>query len=136
MVPDLAFGTRLAVISAGSFDNLERIIAMIETPRYSGLCETCDYDATCTLRRSTQLKIVQCEEFSVHSRTSKPAAKDSDPVSDFVEASILGLCVNCLNVATCGFPDARRGVVECEEYILDEAGVVPPVTSERTRSAA
>ncbi len=136
MYPSPAFGTAVASISAVAFDNLERIIAMIKTAKYSGLCETCDYDATCTLRRSTQLKIVQCEEFSVQSSIPKPATQDVALVSDLAEASILGLCSNCLNVATCGFPDARRGVVECEEYILDEAGVVQPATPERSRSAA
>lgn len=33
--------------------------------KHYGLCETCEHDSTCTLRRSTRLKIVQCEEFSL-----------------------------------------------------------------------
>ena len=48
-----------------------------------------------------------------------------------MEAARLGLCANCLNVVTCGFPNARHGVVQCEEYILDEAGVVSPVKKDR-----
>ncbi len=73
---------------------------MIETARYSGLCETCDRDLTCTLKRSTQLRIVRCQDFKPHS--SPPA----------------GLCANCRSVDTCSFPNARQGVMTCEKYVL------------------
>jgi len=109
---------------------------MTGNARYSGLCETCDHDATCTLRRSTQLQIIQCEEFSVHSAVSHDASREHGPAVPVPDASVMGLCANCLNVATCGFPSARRGVLQCEEYVLDEAGTVPPVQSDRSRSAA
>jgi len=109
---------------------------MTEKPKYSGLCETCDYDATCTLRRSTQLKIIQCEEFSVQSSSAKPIARQQALDSDLNEAQAPGLCSNCLHVLTCGFPNARRGVVTCEEYLLDEAGVITSATDEHSRSAA
>ena len=33
--------------------------------KYYGLCESCEHDETCTLRRSSRLKIVQCEDFSM-----------------------------------------------------------------------
>jgi hypothetical protein len=99
---------------------------MAEIARYSGLCETCDHDSTCTLRRSTLLKIIECEEFSIHSSTPEAAAPES-AICDNAGAGVLGICANCLNVATCGFPNARRGVLQCEEYILDEAGVIPAV---------
>ena len=32
--------------------------------KYRGLCETCDYDATCKLKRSPRLEIIHCEQFS------------------------------------------------------------------------
>jgi hypothetical protein len=47
-----------------------------------------------------------------------------------------GLCINCLNAPTCGFPKARQGVLHCEEYTLDEAGPAAPVMDEAARSAA
>jgi hypothetical protein len=110
---------------------------MSDMPKYSGLCETCDHDATCTLRRSTQLEIIQCEEFSTHPVMNKMVPKGENTVlPDPLDAARLGLCVNCLNVITCGFPEARHGVLQCEEYILDEAGVIPPVQAEYSKSAA
>ena len=45
--------------------------------KYRGLCETCEHDATCMLRRSSQLRIVQCEDFSV-----RPFEKKAQPVAD------------------------------------------------------
>jgi hypothetical protein len=111
---------------------------MTQNLKYTGLCETCDHDATCTLRRSTQLAIIQCEEFSVSPPLASQNISDRDPMAlpDLMEAGRLGLCANCLDVITCRFPNARRGVLQCEEYILDEAGVIPPLAAERSRSAA
>jgi hypothetical protein len=110
---------------------------MPEMSKYYGLCENCEHDATCMLRRSSQLKIIQCEEFSVQSGMRKAnGSSDGQTMVDPAEASRMGLCVNCLNATTCGFPNARQGVLQCEEYILDEAGVIPPVQSERSKSAA
>ena len=105
-------------------------------PKYSGLCETCEHDATCTLRRSTVLKIIQCEEFSIQPTTVEASAEPFEaPLADPLEAQ-MGLCANCLNVPTCGFPNARQGVVQCEEYILDEKGTVPPNEPASAKSAA
>jgi hypothetical protein len=106
--------------------------------KYYGLCETCEHDTTCMLRRSSLLKIIQCEEFSIQPSSGKTAkVTEQEPVGlDSAEVSRLGLCANCLHVATCGFPSARQGVLLCEEYLLDEAGVVPPVRTECSESAA
>ena len=110
---------------------------MPDTAKYYGLCETCEHDATCMLRRSTQLKIIQCEEFSTQPVNRKIKAAQNEPVfANPMEAASMGICVNCLNVATCGFPNARQGVVQCEEYTLDEAGVVPTKQAECSESAA
>ena len=108
---------------------------MAEIARYSGLCETCDHDSTCMLRRSTLLKIIECEEFSIQSSVPPPAVREAT-ASYPTEAGALGLCANCLNVVTCGFPSARRGVLQCEEYILDEAGVIPAIEIDYSKSAA
>jgi hypothetical protein len=110
---------------------------MADTLKYSGLCETCEHDATCTLRRSSRLEIIQCEEFSIQpvvSKAAPPMKKETAPDPD--GAVRMGLCANCLNVVSCGFPNARNGVLQCEEYVLDESGVVPPASSEYSRSAA
>ena len=111
---------------------------MAKTNKYFGLCETCEHDDTCMLRRSSRLEIIQCEEFSIRPTDSQNIpSQQTTEVGDPMEAVRLGLCSNCLNVATCGFPNARHGVVQCEEYVLDEAGVVSPVKkAEHSRSAA
>jgi hypothetical protein len=104
---------------------------MTKKTKYSGLCETCEHDSTCMLRRSSKLEIIQCEEFSIQPVAQKPNTVQSGESFDVVNAvnlARMGLCANCLNVATCGFPNARRGVLQCEEYQLDENGEVPPQT--------
>jgi hypothetical protein len=105
--------------------------------KYYGLCETCEHDENCTLRRSSVLKIIQCEEFSVQpTAAAVNVVREEEPEFDLQEQAHLGLCANCLNLQTCGFPSARNGVVQCEEYILDEAGVIPPIQKVRSESAA
>ncbi|MBN2318817.1 MAG: hypothetical protein JXR49_07060 [Acidobacteria bacterium] len=84
-----------------------------------------------------QMEIVQCKEFTV--RSVEKAARQESVHSGFrdpADALRLGICSNCLNVHTCGFPDARRGVLHCEEYVLDEAGGMSPVQTGYSRSAA
>jgi hypothetical protein len=109
---------------------------MSERAKYYGLCETCEHDATCMLRRSTKLEIIQCEEFSIQPVAQKTALANNDGlVLNAAEISRMGLCINCVNVAVCGFPNARNGVLQCEEYQLDEDGVIPP-QSEYSVSAA
>lgn len=110
---------------------------MPEIVKYYGLCETCEHDATCMLRRSTQLKIIQCEEFSTQPVSRKAdAIPDGSVLATPTEAASMGICVNCANVVTCGFPNARQSVQQCEEYILDEAGAVPTKQAECSESAA
>lgn len=51
--------------------------------KYSGLCETCDHDATCTLKRSPQLEIIHCEQFSTQPVMKKQTpAQEEMPPSD------------------------------------------------------
>jgi len=109
---------------------------MPKSTKYFGLCENCEHDATCMLRRSTVLKIIQCEEFSIQPTTTEVTTPQDTPYSETPEQARMGLCANCLNLPTCGFPDARQGVLHCEEYVLDEAGEVPPMKPERSKSAA
>jgi hypothetical protein len=115
----------------------ERKNTMADMPKYTGLCETCEHDATCMLRRSSELAIIQCEEFSIMPVPSKPISSRKEvPVLMSDGSAELGLCANCLNILTCGFPNARQSVVQCEEYMLDEAGVIPPLQAEYSKSAA
>ena len=70
------------------------------------------------------------------SRQSQRRNQDETLLSDASVYTRMGLCANCLNVTACGFPDARQGVLQCEEYLLDEAGVIPPMEPKQSRSAA
>jgi hypothetical protein len=109
---------------------------MTEKTKYHGLCETCEHDPTCMLRRSTKLEIIQCEEFSIQPIASSPdSTKDGKTAVNTAETSRLGLCANCFNMVTCGFPNARQGVLQCEEHLLDEDGAIP-AQSEYSVSAA
>jgi hypothetical protein len=105
--------------------------------KYSGLCQTCDNAPTCTLQRMPHLEVIQCEEFSTHSAVRKPTfASEEAPFVDPADVARMGLCANCLNAVTCGLSKALDGVQQCEEYVLDEAGVIPPVQANRSESAA
>jgi len=42
---------------------------MVARSQYSGLCETCDRERDCTLKRSSRLEIIHCEEFSTQPKT-------------------------------------------------------------------
>jgi hypothetical protein len=110
---------------------------MTDMPKYYGLCETCEHDATCTLRRDPQLNIIECEEFSIQPvHTSKTPVWNLTPYEDPVETAGMGLCANCQYMNTCGFTTARQKVLQCEEYTLDTTNSVPLVLGERSKSAA
>jgi len=109
---------------------------MAKRIKYHGLCETCEHDPTCMLRRSTKLDIIQCEEFSIQPVHQKPDfVHNGGAIANTAETSRLGLCANCLNMVTCGFPNARQGVLQCEEHLLDSGGAIP-ARSEYSVSAA
>jgi|WetSurMetagenome_2_1015567.scaffolds.fasta_scaffold67835_2 hypothetical protein len=52
---------------------------MTAISKYSGLCETCDHDATCTLRRSPRLEIILCEQFSTQPATNGQTHVKEEP---------------------------------------------------------
>jgi len=55
---------------------------MAASIRYRGLCETCDRDATCTLKRSSRLEIIHCEQYS-----TQPVVKNKNPVPAAVSSA-------------------------------------------------
>jgi hypothetical protein len=56
--------------------------------KYLGLCQTCDQDSTCTLKRSPKLEIIQCEEYSTQPIMRKRTSAGNDVSSS--AASELG----------------------------------------------
>ena len=67
---------------------------------------------------------MQCEEFMIGEPQSAKAARE--PATPGVSRAKacnggtpdhrMGLCSNCDELETCTFPDARQGVLHCEEY--------------------
>lgn len=96
---------------------------MSQENRYKGLCETCKHDDNCTFHRTTELAIIQCEEFeTVGSQVARwPLTGRREAPINPIDVAKLGLCANCANVSSCAFPDARNKVMMCEEYTLDES---------------
>jgi hypothetical protein len=134
--PSRSLACPLHVKTCGLFIN-ERMNAMTNAIKYTGLCETCDHDPTCMLRRMPHLEVIQCEEFSIQPAPNNTVSAPAESsFMDPAESSRMGLCSNCLNVLTCGFSQTLRGVQHCEEYALDEAGVIPPLQPQRSESAA
>ena len=105
--------------------------------KYCGLCENCEYDATCALRRDPLLKIIECEEFSVQPTPDATiSARDLTPHDEATETAKMGLCANCQHSNTCAFPNARKNILQCEEYMLAESWNKLLKQTERSRSAA
>jgi hypothetical protein len=53
------------------------IEGIMAASKYHGLCETCDHDVTCTLKRSTRLEIIHCEQFS-----TQPVMNKQTPIQE------------------------------------------------------
>lgn len=87
------------------------------TPPDAGLCGTCNYVDTCTLRARQASPVLYCEEFDVRGPVIElpvraPAATLDEPFGP----RAAGLCVNCAHRATCTLPRPEGGVWHCEEY--------------------
>ena len=67
--------------------------------KYRGLCETCDYDSTCALKRSPKLEIIQCEEYSTQPIMSKRTSVQNDLTSS--AASDAGGMASCEQGGLC-----------------------------------
>jgi hypothetical protein len=55
---------------------------MAARSKYTGLCETCEQDATCTLKRSSQLEIIYCEQYF-----TQPLMDKKTPIQEEVSQS-------------------------------------------------
>ena len=56
----------------------ERMDAMANEVKYSGICETCDHYQACVLKRIPQLEVIQCEEFCTHPVVNNISAVPAD----------------------------------------------------------
>jgi hypothetical protein len=57
---------------------------MVAMSKYHGLCETCDRDAACTLKRSSRLEIIHCEQYS-----TQPLVGKQDPAQAGIAPSAI-----------------------------------------------
>ncbi len=102
----------------------ELSIARIIETGTRGLCSTCNNSATCALRLRRGFDALYCEMFDDY---VPPMTEVIDEVKlgslqtgagseKTVSTPLKGLCVNCKNRETCGYPKAEGGVWHCEEY--------------------
>ena len=91
-----------------------------------GLCRTCNYIYSCTLRKRFQQPVWQCEEFDdsdlqeeelMDKRNMQNISTDeSDNSHKELQDHSIGLCSNCKNRKFCTYPVTASGIICCEEY--------------------
>jgi len=91
-----------------------------------GLCATCERAAHCIYLRSSTRAIHECEEFALPEEAgpalaadrcqTRPAALPLPAAQGSATTPLLGLCVNCNQLAQCTYPRPEGGVWSCEEY--------------------
>ena len=97
---------------------------MVENNKYREICSICKNVPGCTFTKNPQKPVLNCEEFEVDTCSSvKTTRKDKSPATasvdpeDEVTGKFTGLCSNCDNRRTCGFPMPEGGIWHCEEYL-------------------
>jgi hypothetical protein len=96
---------------------------MTEDIRHIRLCSNCKNAPTCTFPKDPNRPSFYCEEFEIEELPpQKIAEKGRTPPTDFHfskekdTTGFRGLCGDCENHRTCGFPKLDGGVWHCEEY--------------------
>ena len=94
---------------------------MSENIRHLGLCMTCKNASGCMFKQYPNKPVLYCEEFEIDSPPSVETAEQATPTTYSFDAEkeslkSMGLCCNCENLETCGFPKPEGGVWHCEEY--------------------
>lgn len=87
------------------------------------LCSSCKNGAGCSFQKDRPKPVVYCEEFEIEagpfakiSEKIKPLSPPSAEGNDKKTGPYNGLCTNCDNRKTCGFPKPESGIWHCEEY--------------------
>jgi len=91
---------------------------------HAGICSSCVHSPYCTFRRFTDQAIINCEEWSgesASSRTLETPGTDDPPAGALVllnssRSRPKGLCATCEEYPTCSFAKPEGGVWHCEEY--------------------
>ena len=84
----------------------------------TGLCSTCNQQATCCYMKRASRPILECEEFDAYApERSRPVMPDRAAAVVAADAdSFKGLCVNCDFRRDCANAGCEGGVWHCEEY--------------------
>ena len=86
---------------------------------YRDLCSTCNHAEVCGWRSTPQRPIFFCEEFDTSTPCPPPESARPIPGPTPEKQALTertGLCMNCDNAATCGFPKVEGGIWHCTEY--------------------
>ena len=91
-----------------------------------GLCRTCNYIYSCSLRKRYQQPVWQCEEFddsdlqkeelTDNRKIQNESMDESDNSRQELPNYSTGLCSDCKNRKFCTYPVPASGISGCEEY--------------------
>ena len=96
--------------------------------KLQGLCSFCEAAERCTLIRSSDLSVLECEEFRTTIQPEKAETGAGNALDTMSGESLpfahnnrtywgrKGLCGNCAIFDTCPFSKDEGGVWRCEEY--------------------
>lgn len=90
---------------------------MAEDIRRISLCFNCKNAPDCTYQKDPNKPLLYCEEFEIEElpdRKIPQTPADLGQEKDVLEFK--GLCSDCDNRKTCGFPKPEGGIWHCEEY--------------------
>ncbi len=79
------------------------------------LCSNCKNAPTCTFPKDPGRPSLYCEEFEIEELPLKKIVW-TPPIDSKEAAEFKGLCSDCENRKTCGFPKPEGGIWHCEEY--------------------
>jgi hypothetical protein len=84
------------------------------------LCSNCKNAPTCTFPKDPDRPSLYCEEFEIEELPHKKITEMPPIASHFTKekdtSGFKGLCSDCENRKTCGFPKLEGGIWHCEEY--------------------
>lgn len=96
-------------------------VRLSKASEHRSICSSCVNLALCAFVNGSaqQQPVLYCEEFYSGNGGSAPIACKMEITISDERGGIenrKGLCVNCDNCVSCGFPEYEGGIWHCEEY--------------------
>jgi len=89
-----------------------------KTIKADSLCATCNDVAICSYIDGANQPVIFCEEFESSDAPQIRLYGVGEEITEKpVDISSPGLCVNCDNIAVCGYLKENKPVFHCEEYV-------------------